>query len=417
MGRTIAEKVLSAHSDTDCSPGDIVVASVDYCMAQDGTSKLMISELENLGFDRPKTARGMAVVLDHSSPSPSVAVSRIHDDIRRFSNAHGVELHDVGAGVCHQVIPESGQIMPGDLVVGADSHTCTYGALNLCSTGLGSADVAAAAHTGRLWFRVPDSYKVDIHGELADRVAPKDLILDLIGSMGADGATYKSVEMGGSAVDTMPMDGRMTMANMVVEMGAKFGPFPFDEVTRSWYRGLGVDAESGVSSDEDAEYEKTVDVDASDVVPKVAVPHRVDDVHDVTDLAGVDISQAFLGTCTNGRLSDLRSAAEILRGKKVANGVRLIVAPSSRSVLLEALRLGVIQTIVTAGGVLIAPGCGPCVGTHAGIPSDGEAVISTANRNFLGRMGNNRDVSIYLGSPETVAASAVTGRITDPREA
>ena len=416
MGSTIAEKVLSVHSGVDCSPGDIVVASVDYCMAQDGTSKLMIRELENLGFDRPKTTRGLAVVLDHSSPSPSIAVSRIHGDIRRFSKDHGATLHDVGDGVCHQVVPESGQIIPGDLVVGADSHTCTYGALNLCSTGLGSADVAAAAYTGKLWFRVPESYRIQIEGALPSRVAPKDLILTLIGSMGADGATYKSVEMTGSAIDAMPMDGRMTMANMVVEMGAKFGPFPFDDVTRDWYRGLGVDVDSGVCSDEDADYERTMAVDASDIIPKVAAPHRVDDVHDVTELEGVEVNQAFLGTCTNGRLSDLASAAELLRERSVAKGVRLIVAPSSRRVLLEAMRQGVMQAIVSAGGVFVAPGCGPCVGTHAGIPSDGEVVISTANRNFMGRMGNNRDVSIYLASPETVAASAITGRITDPRE-
>jgi 3-isopropylmalate/(R)-2-methylmalate dehydratase large subunit len=416
MGSTIAEKVLSAHSGTECSPGNIVVASVDYCMAQDGTSKLMIGELENLGFDRPNTKMGMAVVLDHSAPSPSVAVSRIHSDIRRFSSSHDVALHDVGEGVCHQVIPESGRIMPGDLVVGADSHTCTYGALNLCSTGLGSADVAAAAHTGKLWFRVPDSYRANMEGSLGDRVAPKDLILTLIGMLGADGATYKSVEISGSAVDAMSMDGRMTMANMVVEMGAKFGPFPFDETTRDWYRSLGIQADSGVSSDEDASYERTLEVDASDVVPKVALPHRVDDVHDVADHADVDVNQAFLGTCTNGRLSDLAAAARILSGRKVAKGVRLIVAPASRRVLMEALGAGVMNDLVSAGAIPVAPGCGPCVGTHAGVPSDGDVVISTANRNFLGRMGNNKDVSIYLASPETVAASAIRGRITDPRE-
>ncbi len=415
MGMTIAEKVLSAHSGMDCSPGDIVVASVDYCMAQDGTSKLMIRELENLGFERPRTTRGMAVVLDHSSPSPSVAVSRIHSDIRAFAGSHGAALHEVGEGVCHQVVPESGMVTPGDLVVGADSHTCTYGALNVCSTGLGSADVAAAAHTGRLWFRVPGSYRVDIEGPLMERVAPKDVILTLIGKVGADGATYKSIEMRGSTVDGMAMDGRLTMANMVVEMGAKFGPFPFDAVTRSWYDSIGVEAGGGVSSDEDAVYEKTMDLDASDIVPKASHPHRVDDVQEVSRYEDVEIDQAFLGTCTNGRLSDLAAAADILRGRKVAEGVRLILAPASRRVLLEALRSGILDDLVSAGAVLVSPGCGPCVGTHAGIPSDDDVVISTANRNFLGRMGNNKGVSIFLASPETVAASAVNGRITDPR--
>ena len=415
MGMTIAEKVLSAHSGSDSSPGDIVVATVDYCMAQDGTSKLMISELENLGFEHAKTTRGMAVVLDHSAPSPSVAVSRIHSAIREFSRRHDVSLHDVGEGVCHQVVPESGRIMPGDLVVGADSHTCTYGALNLCSTGLGSADVAAAAHTGKLWFRVPESYRICIEGPLMDHVTPKDVILTIIGAVGADGATYKSVEMGGGAVDDMAMDGRMTMANMVVEMGAKFGLFPFDAITRRWYQAAGIEVDEGVSSDEDAVYEKTIDIDASDIVPKVSHPHRVDDVHDAAEYADIEIDQAFLGTCTNGRLSDLAAAADILRGKKVAEGVRLIVAPASRTILLQAIQAGIVDDLVSSGAILVAPGCGPCVGTHAGVPSDGDVVISTANRNFLGRMGNNKDVSIFLASPETVAASAVVGRIADPR--
>ena len=416
MGKTIAEKVLSARSTSDCYAGDIVVASVDFCMAQDGTSKLMIDELRNLGFEGPKTQRGMAVVLDHSSPSPSADVSRIHGEIRRFAADREVSLFDVGEGVCHQVIPESGRILPGDLVVGADSHTCTYGALNLCSTGLGSADVAAAAYTGKLWFRVPETFSILITGAVADRTSPKDIILSLIGAIGSDGATYKSVEFSGDTVGNVDMDGRMTMANMVVEMGAKFGPFPFDETTAHWYRSMGSEVAAGVESDDDATIERRIEVDASDVSPMIAVPHRVDTVKDVADCADVEVNQAFLGTCTNGRLSDLTAAAKMLKGRHVSGGVRLIVAPASRRVMSEAVRNGAVETLLSAGAVIVAPGCGPCVGTHAGVPSDGENVISTANRNFMGRMGNNRGVSIYLASPETVAASAIRGRITDPRE-
>ncbi|UCE45686.1 MAG: 3-isopropylmalate dehydratase large subunit [Methanobacteriota archaeon] len=414
-GKTIAEKVLSDRSTSDCHAGDIVVAAVDYCMAQDGTSKLMIEELENLGFERARTKSGMAVVLDHSAPSPSAEVSRIHGEIRRFSKECEVELHDVGEGVCHQVIPESGKIRPGDLVVGADSHTCTYGALNLCSTGLGSADVAAAAFTGKLWFRVPETYRVNISGSVGERTGPKDLILTLIGMMGADGATYKSIEFVGDAIRTIGMDGRMTMANMVVEMGAKFGPFQFDDVTADWYDSIGMKIDNGVESDADAVYEREVDIDASDVVPKVAAPHRVDNVRDVADCEGIEVNQAFLGTCTNGRLSDLMSAAKILKGKRVHENVRFIVAPASRRILAEAVRSGAFGTLIESGAIVVAPGCGPCVGTHAGVPSDGDNVISTANRNFMGRMGNNSNVSIYLASPETVVASALNGHITDPR--
>jgi 3-isopropylmalate/(R)-2-methylmalate dehydratase large subunit len=416
MGKTIVEKILSSHSDSDCRAGDIVVASVDYCMAQDGTSKLMIGELDTLGFEIPKTGNGMAVVLDHSSPSPSVEVSRIHEEIRRFANGHGVTIHDVGAGVCHQLIPESGRILPGNLVVGADSHTCTYGALNLCSTGMGSADVAAAAHTGKLWFRVPETHRIRVDGTLGEFTGAKDLILALIGEVGADGATYKSTEFSGDAITSMGMDGRMTMANMVVEMGAKFGPFSYDGVTSDWYKTIGVATGDGVISDADADFEKGMDVDASDIVPKVAAPHRVDNVGDVSDHSDVEIQQAFLGTCTNGRLEDLTVAARMLKGRQVSRGVRLIVAPASRSVLIEAVKAGVAEALLSSGAVIVAPGCGPCVGTHSGVPADGETVVSTANRNFMGRMGNNNGVSIYLASPQTVAASAIRGRITDPRE-
>lgn len=416
MGKTIAEKVLSAHSGHDVAAGDMVIASVDFCMSQDGTSTMMIRELESLGFKAPKTRNGMAVVIDHNSPCPSVDVAKIHKRIREFAVAAHIPIHDVGEGVCHQVVPESGKALPGDLVVGADSHTCTYGALNACSTGLGSADVAAAAYAGRLWFRVPEAYSIVVDGALARRVAAKDLMLDVIGTLTADGATYKSTEFTGQAIDNMSMDGRFTMANMAVEMGAKFCPFAFDSKTSDWLSSHGLGTGTQVDSDSDATFEKRFEFDASDLVPKVAKPHSVDNVVDASVLGGTVIHQAFLGTCTNGRLSDLESAARILNGKHVKKGVRLIVAPASRKVLSAAIDSGVYSSLLKSGAVIVAPGCGPCVGTHAGIPGDGENVISTANRNFKGRMGNNKEVSIYLASPETVAASAMMGEITDPRE-
>lgn len=416
MGRTIAEKVLSAHSGSDCRAGDIVVASVDFCMAQDGTSKLMMQELANLGFTGPKTRKGAAVVLDHSSPSPSADVSRIHSSIRAFSDAHSIDVHDIGEGVCHQVIPESGRVLPGDLVVGADSHTCTYGALNACSTGLGSADVAAAAFTGRLWFKVPQTMAVRVSGSFESGVGAKDLALSLIGDVGADGATYMSVEFSGDGARSIGMDGRMTISNMAVEMGAKFGIFPYDSVTESWYAALGVSPNRGVAADGDASYAQAIDLDASDLTPKIAKPDRVDNVAEVADCSDVDIDQVFLGTCTNGRLSDLAAAARILKGNRVHRGLRFIVAPASRGVLAKAIETGIAGQLLASGAVMVSPGCGPCVGTHAGIPSDGERVLSTANRNFRGRMGNNKGVEIFLASPETAAATAIRGRITDPRE-
>jgi 3-isopropylmalate/(R)-2-methylmalate dehydratase large subunit len=416
MGKTIAEKVLSSHSGKECLAGDLTVASVDFCMSQDGTSTMMIRELENLGFSAPKTSRGMAVVIDHNSPCPSVDVAKIHAKIRDFSSSKSIPLHDVGEGVCHQVVPESGKILPGDIVVGADSHTCTYGALNACSTGLGSADVAAAAHTGKLWFKVPHSIEINVSGSLAPGVVAKDLILDVIGKASADGATYRSVEFTGEAVDSMSMDGRLTVANMAVEMGAKFCPFSFDKKTKDWFASVGKVVELGVSSDRDAVYERSMSFDASDLTPKVARPHSVDNVCDVSDVAGIVVQQVFLGTCTNGRLSDLEAASSVLKGKHVNKGVRLIVAPASRAILMAAMDAGIVAQLVKAGAVIVAPGCGPCIGTHAGIPSDGENVLSTANRNFKGRMGNNKNVGIYLASPLTAAATAIIGSITDPRE-
>ena len=416
MGKTIAEKVLTSHSGKECHAGDLVIADVDFCMSQDGTSTMMIRELESLGFSTPKTKHGMAVVIDHSAPCPSVDVARIHSKIRRFASDRSIPIFDVGEGVCHQLVPESGKVQPGSLVVGADSHTCTYGALNSCSTGLGSTDVAAAVFTGKLWLKVPATHSMVVGGAFSDRVSAKDLILDVIGKVSCDGATYKSVEFSGESIDGLGMDGRMTIANMAVEMGAKFCPFGFDGITREWFSSICTEVSDGVKSDCDAVFEKSYDFDASDLVPKVAKPHAVDNVVDAAQLSGTDVHQVFLGTCTNGRLADLDAASSVLKGKHVKQGVRLVVAPASRKIFLEAMERGIISRLLKAGAVFVAPGCGPCVGTHAGIPSDGDNVLSTANRNFKGRMGNNNDVNIYLASPWTAAASAIVGRITDPRE-
>jgi 3-isopropylmalate/(R)-2-methylmalate dehydratase large subunit len=414
-GKTIAEKIFSAHSGTDAYAGDIVVADVDFVMGQDGTTPLAIRALENMGVDEVFDPARVAVVMDHSSPSPIEGVSALHTMMREFGKKTGAKVYDVGCGVCHQLIPEAGHVVPGDLMVGCDSHTCTYGAVNVFSTGVGSTDGAAAMASGKLWFKVPDTMKVTYTGELRPGVFSKDLILALAGKIGADGATYMALEFHGPVIDALSVDARMTISNMAIEVGAKAGLMRADAKTLAWYEGRGDRAPQPVDPDADAVYASELVLDASAVGPQVAKPHAVDNVSPIEEVAGTPIAQGYIGTCTNGRLEDLEIAASILRGRKVHPDVRLIIAPASNQILLDAMEAGYIRDLVEAGAVMVSPGCGPCVGTHNGVPSDGENVISTANRNFKGRMGNS-NASIYLGSPATVAASVIEGVITDPRQ-
>jgi 3-isopropylmalate/(R)-2-methylmalate dehydratase large subunit len=414
-GKTIAEKIFSAHSDTDAHAGDIVVADVDFVMGQDGTSPLAIKALERMCVTQVFDPKKVAVVMDHSSPSPIEGVSALHTQMREFGKRTGVKVYDVGCGVCHQLIPENGHVVPGDLMVGCDSHTCTYGALNVFSTGVGSTDGAAAMAAGKLWFKVPETMKVTYTGELAPGVFSKDLVLFLAGQIGADGATYKALEIGGPVIDALSVDARMTISNMAIEVGAKAGLMKADAKTLAWFEGRGERMPAPVDADDDAAYCCELVYDAGAIGPQVAKPHSVDNVSPVEEVAGTPIAQGYLGTCTNGRLEDFAIAAGILKGRKVHPDVRFIVAPASKQILLDAIAAGYIQTLVEAGAALVTPGCGPCVGTHNGVPSDGENVISTANRNFKGRMGNG-NAFIYLGSPATVAASVIEGVITDPRK-
>ncbi len=414
-GKTIAEKIFSAKSGTDARAGDIVVAGVDFVMGQDGTSPLAIKALENMGAERVFDPAKVALVIDHSAPSPLEGVSALHTIMREFCDRTGAKLYDIGCGVCHQLIPEQGHVVPGDLMVGCDSHTCTYGALNVFSTGVGSTDGAAAMASGKLWFKVPETIKVIFTGEPRPGVFSKDLILALAGRIGADGATYKALEIGGPAIDGLSVEARMTISNMAIEVGAKAGLMRADAKTLAWYEGRGARVPAPVEPDDDAVYCDEVVIDASGLGPRVARPHSVDNECAIEEVAGTPIQQGFLGTCTNGRFEDLEIAAAILAGRTVHPNVRFIVAPASRRIYLDAMEAGLIQTLVAAGAAVVTPGCGPCVGTHNGVPSDGENVISTANRNFKGRMGNS-DAFIYLGSPATVAASVIEGVITDPRK-
>jgi len=414
MGKTIAEKILSNHSQKDLRAGDFAICKIDFAFGQDGTSAIIIDRVRDLGVKSLQA--DFCMVIDHSAPSPSEGVSRVHKKMRGFAQEYDTLLYDIGCGVCHQVIPESGKVLPGSLVLGADSHTCTYGALGAFSTGVGSTDLAIAIATGKNWFKVPETIKVIVKGKLPKGVFAKDIILKIITDIKADGATYKAVEFSGPAIDRLGMDGRFTFCNMVVEMGAKAGFMPQDALTLEWLKprvrkGTRI---SPVAPDLDAKYERVIEYDISKLEPQVSRPHSVDSAVAASKLKITRINEAYLGTCTNGRLDDLRVAARVLKGRKVSPQVRFIVAPASRQIYLEAIKEGIVDLLIKANAVIVAPGCGPCVGTHNGIPADGESVISTANRNFKGRMGNP-SAFIYLASPATVAASAITGKITDPR--
>jgi len=418
MSQTIAEKILSRHCVESKKPvkaDDFVIAKIDFAFAQDGTAPLAIRAFQNMKAKKVFNSGKFALVIDHSAPSPNIGVSELHQLMRDFARKQRIKIFDIGEGVCHQLMVESGKILPGNLVVGADSHTCTYGALNVASTGVGSTDLASAVITGELWFKVPQTIKFVLNGRLPSGVMAKDLILFLIGKVSADGATYKSVEFTGEAIKHLSMDGRFAISNMAVEMGAKFGLMEADRKTLTWLRKYTDRKIQPVKADKDAHYESIIEEDVKNLSPQIAMPHRVDNVCSVEKLPTTKIDEAFIGTCTGGRLEDLEIASRILKGKKINPNVDLIIAPASRTVYLEALKKGIISTFIEAGAVVLNPGCGPCVGTHAGIPAKGYRIISTANRNFKGRMGNP-DAFIYLGSPATVAASAIKGKITDPRE-
>lgn len=415
MRQTIAEKILSEHAGSRAKAGDIIIADVDFCFGQDGTSGLIIDSFEMLKKEKVFNKDLFAMVIDHSSPSPNMGVSAIHQKMRAFAEKHGVGFFDVECGVCHQVIPESGNVTCGDLVLGADSHTCTYGALNALSTGVGSTDLAITLASGKNWFRVPETIKIKIDGKLPKGTYSKDVILKIIGDIGAAGATYKSVEFSGSVIEGLSMDARFTISNMAVEMGAKCGLMEADEKTLKWVREHSVRQAHSVKPDNDAKYSDVLEYDFSDLSPQVACPHTVDNVCDIEEVLGQAIDEVYIGTCTNGRLEDLEIAAKILNRKKVAEDLKLVVTPASKQIYLEALKKGLIEIFVKAGAVVNNPGCGPCVGTHQGVLADGESAFSTANRNFKGRMGNPKG-EIYLGSPASAAATALAGKIADPRQ-
>jgi homoaconitate hydratase family protein len=418
MGMTFAQKVLAKAAGLDSVvPGQIVAVKPDHLLTHDNTAAIIGKigdELEKYGVVRKDMP---IIVLDHVTPAANEKTATGHANIRKFVAKHGLpHFYDVGTGVCHQVVVEKGHALPGKILVGSDSHTCSYGAVNAFSTGIDRTEAAALLLVGETWFRVPPTIRVTLKGEFQPGVSAKDLILTIIGDISAGGATYQAVEFHGE-IGALTIEDRFVVANMGIEMGGKIAVFPFDETTEEYLTSIGADRSSyePVWADSDAEYIRELSYDLSEIVPVVALPHKVDNVTPVSEVEGMEINQVLLGTCTNGRLSDLRAAAAILDGKTVSPKVRLLVLPASREVLEAALADGTIATLVRAGGVLLPVGCGPCLGAHQGVLAPGERCLSTANRNFKGRMGC-KDAETVLASPETVAASAISGVITDPRK-
>ncbi|MHB1412786.1 MAG: 3-isopropylmalate dehydratase large subunit [Thermoleophilia bacterium] len=415
MASTLAEKIIGAHVGRDVKAGEIVVTPVDVAALQDGTGPLALTQLEELGLIRAHNPEKTVLFIDHAAPSPRKELSNAHMSLRKFAARTGAVLSEIDEGVCHQRLVES-FASPGDILIGADSHSCTSGALGAFATGMGSTDVGIGIATGKTWLKVPATLRVTMSGEFPPGVYAKDLMLHLIGLIGADGATYMAIEFTGPLAQAMSMPERFTLCNMAVEAGAKTGLFAADETTRKYLeqQGRGRDYRE-LAADEGAQYQRTVEIDAQALEPTVSAPHTVDNAMTAAAAAGTKVNQVYIGTCTNGRIEDLRIAAEVLRGRRRHPDTRLIVTPASRFVYLKAAEEGLLTVFVEAGATVTGPGCGACVGVHGGILGDGEVCIATQNRNFQGRMGN-AEAFIWLASPATAAASALAGEIVDPRE-
>ncbi len=418
MGKTFAEKVLANKSgQAEVVPGQIVIIHPEHLLMHDNSAAIVGkigAELEEFGVARPDMP---VIVLDHVIPAVDEKTATNHVKAREFVTKYNLpHFYDVGEGVCHQVMVEKGLTLPGTIIVGSDSHTCSYGALGVFSTGVDRTEAAALILRGQTWLRVPETIKMTLTGELQPGVTAKDLVLSIIGDIGADGATYQAVEFHGN-IGSLSIEERLTIANMGIEMGAKIAVFEIDDLAKEYLNSIGMKESDyeAVWADPDASYIRELTYDLSKIEPVVSAPHKVDNMKTVGELEGLEIQQFLLGTCTNGRISDLETAANILDGKHVAKGSRLLVLPASKQIYEEALESGIIARLSRAGGIVLPPGCGPCLGAHQGALAPGERCLSTANRNFKGRMGC-KDAEIYLASPATVAASALTGRLTDPRK-
>lgn len=412
MGLTLVEKILSEHAGKEVHADELIISKVDVCAVQDGTGPLTVQEFKKLGKEKLNNPERTILFIDHASPSPRKELSNTHMVLRDFSKEYGAVLSDIGEGVCHQRLVET-FVNPGEVLVGADSHTCTSGALGAFATGMGSTDVAVAMALGKTWLKVPRTFKIVINGKLKDGVFSKDLMLHIIGLIGADGATYRALEFSGSTIENMSMSERFTLSNMAVEAGAKCGLIVADETTKAYLKSRGrEDKYRQILPDADAIYERIIEIDANDVERTVSCPHTVDNTKTVKELNHIKVNQVYVGTCTNGRLEDMRVVASILKGKKVSKDVRMLICPASPDVYKACLKEGLLEIFMDANAVILPPGCGPCVGVHAGTLGDGEVCLATQNRNFQGRMGNTKG-EIYLASSYVAAYTAINGFISE----
>lgn len=413
----IFEKILArASGRPETKPGDIVDARIDVAMIHDLTGPMTVQSWNKIGLAKVWDPSRIVVIFDHLVPPSTEQAAKVQNEVRKFVAEQGIpNFYEMGrGGVCHQVMPEKGHVRPGELIVGADSHTVTYGAFGAFATGIGSTEMAAVFATGKLWFRVPKAIKIQARGTLGEFVMGKDLVLDVIGKLGISGANYRGLEFTGEAVDRMSIDGRMTLCNMSIEAGAKAGIVPPDHRTINYLQGRAKASFTPIVSDQGAAYERELVLDAAALGPQVALPSSLEQIRPVEEVVGTKVDQGFVGSCTNGRIEDYRVAARILRGKKIGRNVRLIITPASQEVYRQCLREGLLETFIESNAIVTNPGCGSCIGIHLGVLGPGDVCISSSNRNFIGRMGSV-EAKIFLASPATVAASMLRGEITDPR--
>ena len=418
MSMTMTQKILAAHAGLDeVKPGQLIEAKLDMVLGNDITSPVAINEFEKAGFEKVFDKSKISLVMDHFTPNKDIKAAQQCKQTRTFARKFDIDnFFDVGnVGIEHALLPELGLVAAGDCIIGADSHTCTYGALGAFSTGVGSTDMAAGMATGKAWFKVPSAIKVELTGTLQPYVSGKDVILHLIGGIGVDGALYQSLEFAGEGVKSLSMDDRLCISNMAIEAGAKNGIFPVDEITKNYMYGRVNRPYQVFEADADAVYERTITIDLSQLKPTVAFPHLPENTKTIDKVGNIKIDQVVIGSCTNGRLEDMRTAAQILKGKKVARDVRCIVIPATQSIYKECIKQGYLDILIDAGCAVSTPTCGPCLGGYMGILAEHERCVATTNRNFIGRMGHNLS-EVYLANPAVAAASAITGRISDPKE-
>ena len=418
MGMTMTQKILAAHAGLpEVKPGELIEAKLDIVLGNDITTPVAINEFKKAGFDQVFDKDRVAIVLDHFVPNKDIKAAQQSKQCREFACSHCVShFYDVGKmGIEHALLPEQGVVTAGDCIIGADSHTCTYGALGAFSTGVGSTDMAAGMATGKAWFKVPSAIRFELKGQLPGNCSGKDVILTIIGMIGVDGALYKSMEFTGEGVASLSMDDRLCICNMAIEAGAKNGIFPVDEKTKAYLSGRSEREPVFYEADPDAEYEKTVEIDLSKIVPTVSCPHLPENTHPAAELSHIKIDQVVIGSCTNGRMEDMETAYRIMKGNKVADGIRCIIIPATQQIMKECVERGYVTAFIEAGAVVSTPTCGPCLGGYMGILAEGERCVATTNRNFVGRMGHVKS-EVYLASPATAAQSALTGYITAPKE-